>query len=63
MQIVKHMNNESGNQDTIEKTVKMKYVDMDQPRNSNTADTLMPLIENPNKMRKSNSVNKLATIQ
>lgn len=29
MHIVKHMNNDSGTQDTIEKTVKMKYVDLD----------------------------------
>ena len=34
MHIVKHMNNDSGTQNTIEKTVKMKYVDLDEPRKS-----------------------------
>ena len=70
MHIVKHLNNDSGTQDTIEKTVKMKYVDLDHPRNSIKDDRitkettpLMPLIEGPGRLRKSNSVNKLATVQ
>ena len=70
MHIVKHMNNDSGNQDTIEKTVKMKYVDLDKPRASDIDEKirkettpLMPLIEGPQKLRKSNSVNKMGTMQ
>lgn len=55
MQVVKHMNNNSGNQDTLEKTIKIKLVN--QPKKDFVAEEdaamrmnvpllpLMPLIE------------------